>query len=474
MSDTSASSSRSSPEGRGSVDPDSSRPSHRRRQRGLAVGVRIVLIVGMLVVAGGVFGLLKATRKQSGMRGEPAPPITIRAIEATPRRVDRVWEGFGTVRSMARAQVAAEVSGRVVERPTDAEPGRSIARGGLILRIDPTDYEIALARAEQALAATRSQVDGLMVESERVGNQVRLARQELEAAERDLDRVMQAAERGAGTQGEIDSRITAVLRIMREINSLEQQADLIPSRRQALEAQIVSQQAEIHLAAQNRERTRVVSPIGGEIQGVSVRAGDYVNAGTTVAEVVDLARLEVPLRLPASSASWVARIVGVPDTVSLWDGPVTGEPDRTGTVTRLAPEADPASRTITVFVEVRQDPSSTERLLPGSFVQGRVRTPDPDLRVLLPRRAIRSGRVMLVQTEPDGTRRITAHPVATGYSLDARLPEVDPNETEWVALALGAEPPAGALVAVTALGQLEQGVRVLLSDDAAGPDGDRP
>lgn len=474
MSDTSASSSRSSPEGRSSVDPDSSRPSRRRRQRGLAVGVRIVLIVGMLVVAGGVFGLLKATRKQSGMRGEPAPPITIRAIEATPRRVDRVWEGFGTVRSMARAQVAAEVSGRVIERPADAEPGRSIDRGGLILRIDPTDYEIALARAEQALAATRSQVDGLMVESERVGNQVRLARQELEAAERDLDRVMQAAERGAGTQGEIDSRITAVLRIMREINSLEQQADLIPSRRQALEAQIVSQQAEIHLAAQNRERTRVVSPIGGEIQGVSVRAGDYVNAGTTVAEVVDLARLEVPLRLPASSASWVARIIGVPDTVSLWDGPVTGEPDRTGTVTRLAPEADPSSRTITVFVEVRQDPSSTERLLPGSFVQGRVRTPDPDLRVLLPRRAIRSGRVMLVQTEPDGTHRITPHPVATGYSLDARLPEVDPNETEWVALALGAEPPAGALVAVTALGQLEQGVRVLLSDDAADPDGDRP
>jgi multidrug efflux pump subunit AcrA (membrane-fusion protein) len=160
--------------------------------------------------------------------------------------------------------------------------------------------------------------------------------------------------------------------------------------------------------------------------------------------------------------------------VSLWDGPVTGEPDRTGTVTRLAPEADPSSRTITVFVEVKQDPSSTDRLLPGAFVQGRVRTPDPDLRVLLPRRAIRSGRVMLVTTDDDGIRRIVVHPVVTGYSLDARLPEVDPNETEWVVLALGAEPPAGSLVAVTALGQLEPGVRVLLSDDVPGTDGERP
>jgi len=461
-------------EGSPSGGSKSSHP-HRGRNKGLAVGVRLGLIAVLLVGSLVIFGVLRSTREQSKVRSDPAPPPVVRAVVAEARPVERVWEGFGTVRSMNRAQVAAEVSGRVIERPRDAEPGRAVARGQVLLVIDPTDYEVGVARARQGAAATRAQVDGLSVESERIGNQIRLAEEEIEAARRDLERTERAIASGAGSPGELDSKRTVLLRSQRELDGLRQQSELIPSRRLALEAQLAGQVAELRLAEENLVRTRVISPIEGEIQSIGPRTGDFISAGTPVAAVVDLARIEVPLRLPASSAGWVARVVGEPGTVSLWSGAAVGEPQHVGRIMRFSPEADADSRTITVFVEVEQDPTRPDRLLPGSFVHGRVRTPDPADRVVLPRRAIRSGRVMLVDADGSagggGERRVRVHLVRTDYSLEGSFPQIDPSENEWVVLLPDSVPPAGSMVAVTALEQLRPGMRVLLpgeeSADAA-------
>jgi hypothetical protein len=91
-------------------------------------------------------------------------------------------------------------------------------------------------------------------------------------------------------------------------------------------------------------------------------------------------------------------------------------------------------------------------------------------RVVLPRRAIRSGRVMLVDADAAagggrggrGERRVRIFPVRTDYALEASFPDIDPTENEWVVLLPDSVPPAGSMVAVTALEQLLPGMRVLL------------
>lgn len=437
----------------------------RKRRVGLAVGVRAVVVLVVLVAAGAVFGLMNAGRELSRVRSEPPPPLTVRAVPAEPRPIDRTWDGFGTVRSMNRAGVAPEVGGRVIERPPEAEPGRAVSRGDLLFAIDPADYEAAAARARQAAVAAEARLDSLNAEFVRVRTQIELAEDEVALADRDVERIMQAAEQGAANQGEVDARLIALRRAERELAALRQQIDLIPTRRDALQAELAGLRADERIAARNLTRTRVTSPIDGVIQSITPRPGDTVGAGVSAAEIVDLARLEIPLRLPARSAEWVRRVVGEPGTVSVWQDAPTGAPSHTGSITRLAPEADPASRTITVFVEVVQDPARPDRILPGSFVHARVRTPDPDQRVVLPRRAIRAGRIMLLESDGDGdARRVRVHPVRTGYALEGRFPSVDPAESEWVVLEPGTEPPPGSLVAVTALEQLEPGARVVLAE----------
>ncbi|MCC5824038.1 MAG: HlyD family efflux transporter periplasmic adaptor subunit [Phycisphaerales bacterium] len=439
----------------------------RRRQRfGLALGTRLLVIAALLVGAGVIFGLMNMGREQSRVRTEPPAPLTVRVVPADPRAVDRTWDGFGTVRSMNRAGVAPEVGGLVIERPEEAEAGRTVRRGDLLFAIDPADYEAALARAEQGVVAASSRLEALDVESSRLRMQAELAEDEIAAAYRDLERISEAADRGAANQGEVDARLTAVRRAERELTVLLQQIDLIPSRRNTLQAELAGLRADERIARRNLNRTRVTSPIDGVIHTITPRPGDTVAAGASAAEVVDLSRLEVPLRLPAAAAGWIDRVVGKPGAVSLWNGPAGAGPTHIGTITRLAPEADPASRTITVFVEVRQDPVRSDRMLPGSFVHARVRTPDTVERVILPRRAIRSGRVLLLVPDEGGELRVRPHPVRTGYAIDGRFPEIDPTESEWIVLDPETAPPPGSKVAVTALEQLEPGARVLVSDEA--------
>jgi multidrug efflux pump subunit AcrA (membrane-fusion protein) len=453
----------------------------------LAVGVRLAVIAVLLVGSGLIFGLLLVTREQSKVRTDPLPPVAVRTVVAEVRPVVRIWEGFGTVRSMSRAGVAAEVSGRVIERPAGVEPGLPIRAGALLLALDSTDYEVALTSAEQGVAALRAQIGGLAVELERVQSQVGLVDEEVAAAERDLQRTREAVAAGAGSQGEVDQRLSALRRSQRERDSLVQLLELLPSRRASLRAQLAGREAELRLATENLARTRVASPMDGEIQSIDAREGDYVTAGRVVAEVVDLSRVEVPLRLPASAASWLARTENNAEggSVRLWVGAAVGPAAHVGRITRFSPEADPASRTITVFVEVLQDPTRADRLLPGSFVHGRVATPDPVQRVVLPRRAIRSGRVMLIdpaqeseetgeQAGAEDTGVVRVFAVETGYAIDGRFPEVDPAETEWVVLAPGSTPPPGSRVAVSALEQLSPGVRVRVLSGAVEPNAGRP
>lgn len=424
---------------------------------------RVIAVVVLLMASSGVFGLLMATRKQSEKRPPALAAVTVRAIDADRHDTDRVWSGYGTARTMRGADIVAEVSGRVIERSGSIEPGKRVRRGELIVRIEDTDYVNALDSALQSVRAIEAQIDGLAVEEEQTRLQVQYAEEEIETARRDLDRIDQSIAAGVGNAGERDSVYAALLRAQRQLALLRQQLDLIPSRRLQMQAQLGAQNASARVARQNVERSTIRAPFDAELQSVSPREGDWVGAGASVARVVDLSRMEIPLKLPSSSSSWVR----VGDETRLWVREPVGEPQWVGTVIRVAPEADVSSRTITVFVEVDQDPADAGRLLPGQFVHGRVMTRDEHERVILPRRAVQSDTVFVAGELQEEVRTIRKVPVRVAYSFEGMRPEIDPVETQWVALELGFEPDRGSHVVVSLLDQVVTGMRVRLERDPA-------
>lgn len=82
---------------------------------------------------------------------EKAPPETPEVVRPVKTVIvgTGLTDGFmfpGTVRGAERAALSFQVSGPLVELPVNE--GDQVARGRLLARIDPTDFEIAIAEAE--------------------------------------------------------------------------------------------------------------------------------------------------------------------------------------------------------------------------------------------------------------------------------------------------------------------------------------
>jgi RND family efflux transporter MFP subunit len=431
----------------------------RWTSRGVRVGAGLILLAAAI----GLFIALRQTRPVPGRVGGAAaapiaPVIELRSVEAP-----LSYTGYGLARAMSEASVAAEVAARVVERPPTVEPGLPVRRGDLLIALDDTAFAHRVNAAERLVAATGAELAGLEVEEEAAAMQMDLAQAEVAIQQRDLDRVHEAMARGAGSEAEVDLRLASLRRAERELSALRERLHLVPSRRASLESRLEGLRADLAGAREELSRTRIVSPIDGILQEVAVRPGDLVAPGSPVARIVDLGRLEIPLRLPASAAVAVA----AGDGARLWlDGP--GERSWGGEVGRVGPDVEAQSRSLVVYVEVRQDLTGDARglLRPGQFLVGRVATGEARAGLLVPRRAVQDDAVWVVERLGDGLGQLSRRQVVVGRYLEGDFPDLDPDERQWAVLESGAA--EGELVAVGMAGDLEDGQTVRLADPVEG------
>ena len=81
----------------------------------------------------------------------PARVIEVAALPVAPRAT-----GFGTVRPDRVWTAIAQVGGTVVETHPDLKRGALLPAGALLVRIDPADYQLAIARMEARAHVART------------------------------------------------------------------------------------------------------------------------------------------------------------------------------------------------------------------------------------------------------------------------------------------------------------------------------
>lgn len=437
--------------------------------RALRVGVGLLALAAAIAV----YQILVVTKPQVAKTVGLREPLRVAVMQLDARRVPRSWTGYGTARALDASDLAAEVGGRIVERPPTIEAGVRVGRGELIVRIDPSDYEQAVASARRNAEALRAELAGLEVDEARLGEQIELAREEIEAARRDLERARESVERGAGNESQLDQARVVLQSRKRSLAALRQQSELIPTRRSAARARLAAAEADLRLAERNLERTEIRAPFAGSLQSVDAEVGEWAGVGQTIARIVDLSRLEVPLRLPVSASGSLTP----GDRVELRpDGEDLSEPSWSGEVQRIAPEADRDTRTLTVFAVFEQEiePGAAGLLRPGRFVMGEVTASSGGPRLVLPRRVVTDGAVLVARALPeddpaldrfdlsnaDRIRRVQRVPVRVDRPIRATFPDLAPAEREWVVLGPGG--PSG--LGPTDDLQLRPGDLVILSN----------
>jgi RND family efflux transporter MFP subunit len=208
-------------------------------------------VIAALLVAG--CGDSKSDAKKSA--GPAATPIT--AAKAEVRALELTEESVGSLEHFIDPKVGAEVAGRVVS--VTAFVGKKVKRGDALAEIDPVDLEIQ----NRGDAAEVARLETLVANQERiVANQQKLV------------------EKAYISQNAVDDSI---------------------AQRNALAEQLKSARARLDANRNALRKTKVVSPIDGEVEVQIVAVGDYVKVGDPLFQLVGTSRVHAHLPFPESA-----------------------------------------------------------------------------------------------------------------------------------------------------------------------------
>lgn len=420
-----------------------------RRLVALSIVTRIVVSLVVVGVGFGVFQALFLTRpKPPELRTDLTLP-RVRVMRTALVTVQRQWTGFGTADAMLRADVPAEVSGVVAAIEPGVLEGKPVEAGQPLIRLDDADYRQRLASVAQRLNELNAELEALDIEEKAWTDRLTFAQTDLDVARRDYDRIRTLVEQGDAKELELDRVITALQAAQRVVTSTREEVSKIAPRRLRWQAQRDGLLAEKALAERNVERCLIRSPLAGVLERVDIKVGEQVQPGRRVARVVNVEKIEVPVRLPSSARASIR----VGDEAAVES---TASSGRTwgGRVNRIGPSDDPVTRTFPVYIEVLQNPDDPAALTPGRFVMGRITGHEEEQRVVVPRGAVANDRVLLVVDDV-----IVHRDVLVAYQVQRRFPQLGlSSENYWAVLSDGVEP--GSLVLLNGATDIPAGARV--------------
>lgn len=159
---------------------------------------RIALIAAILGGAGVVFVLLSAMRQEPPKKPVENLAMLVAVAELEPVDARFPVRSQGTVRPRTETVLSAEVSGAIVEISPKFIPGGVFDADDVLMRIDPTNYEVAVTQAEALVRQRRIEHEGakkLRTQGYRAESEYASAAAALATAEADLVRAKRNLER---------------------------------------------------------------------------------------------------------------------------------------------------------------------------------------------------------------------------------------------------------------------------------------
>lgn len=294
-----------------------------------------------------------------------ADGLAVRVAAVVPQDIAPVVRGWGSVRAATTWAAIAEVRGQVIWRHPDLEAGKLIAAGTEVLKIDPTDYELAIAQGQADLSALSAEETQLRAEQDNTRRILTLESERLQIAQADLTRTRNLVTQGVAPQTRADDAEKAELQIRRVVTELQNSLDLIPARLERLAAQQARTKAAIGRARRDLDHSVLKAPFDVRISAVGAELYQSVSVGQMLVQANGVARAEVVVQVPlpafrrllvptdgagdaltaigaGPSGRMAAQLHPLIDPAQIWQA----------TVSRVEGALDPKARTVPVVVTV--------------------------------------------------------------------------------------------------------------------------
>lgn len=302
-------------------------------------------------------------------KARPAAPLPlVEPLAAQPAQHTLKAQAYGSVIPADALRVRAQVSGQLQRLHRNFEPGGVVPAQALLLRIDPSDYRLAVESAQADIAAAKAE---LAIEA----GKRKVAQEELQQLKGSL---------------QLDEASRALALRTPQLNKLR--AELLRANKRLEQAQLALARTELRL------------PYDLVVLSRALVSGELVNSGDVIGEVVRADRFWVSLqvspkllqRLQARSPQQAGSAVSVNANGVSYQAEVT----------RIVPQLNNDTRLAEVLVEIRDPlarlPENQQRppLLLGTYVQASLESGTLDNVLAIPRSALQAdNRLWLVDAD---------------------------------------------------------------------------
>jgi membrane fusion protein, multidrug efflux system len=280
----------------------------------------------------------------------------------------------GQAAAWRQTTLLAQVNGRV--QLVSAQENAGVGSGGLLVAIDPAEYELAVSDARARLSTAEAQYRELTLFDERI----------------DDPAIRADRERAARAKSGLDG------------------------------AEVQLRRAQLEL-----QRARVLAPFPGRITSLKVVPGQHVRAGDELLTVASLDPIKVEVQVLESEVGYLAPGRRATITFAAFPGEIF-----IGRIETINPLVERDTRTARVTVSV---PNPRGRILPGMYARVSLDARRFADRIIVPRAAIleRDRRTMLFVFDGDERGGLAKwRYVTTGLANETEVEIVESPDTETV------------------------------------------
>lgn len=324
--------------------------------------------IGILALA---LSMVQAAFKTRAERDRTPAPVrervfaanvtTIRAQTLTP-----VLTTFGELSARRALDIRPLTGGSIVQIGPNFVTGGRVARGDLLLRIDPTDFERALALAQTDLTQARAELRDAKAALELAQDDLKSATRQSELREGALARQKDLVARKIGTEAALETASLAASSARQAVLAKRQSVISAQARVSTADATVMRRQIQLDEAQGRLDETTIRAEIRGILSEVTALRGGIVGANEKLGRIIDPLALEVRFRV---SAAQYARLLGDGGTleraalsVTLRSGDVTL--NATGQIDRESADVGDGQTGRQIFATLDAAPG----MRPGDFV----------------------------------------------------------------------------------------------------------
>ncbi|MFD2256169.1 efflux RND transporter periplasmic adaptor subunit [Luteolibacter algae] len=372
----------------------------------MKLALKIIVPVVIIVLAFFGYEFLVSLKEEPQVKQPPPVVPVVDLLTVSPENHSPPVRSYGTVTSYFETALTPQVSGKITYVSPKFRVGESVSPDHLLVKIDPTDYEAALAEQKSILTV-----------AERT-----FAEEEIRAA--------QAAGDWEASGRELSKASDFVLR---KPQLSAAQADM-----DAAKANIAKAQADL-------DRTELRAPFSAIVTARSASPGNQASPQASLGNLVSTEKVEIRLPLTATEAVRVKLPTNAKLTSPLKPGHVWE-----AKLVRLDPTVDQKNQVIYAVAEVTDPFADEENPLPvGMFANALIDGVEIENSYRIPEAALVNDQYLWIIGEDENLKQVPAH---REFGHDGDI---------FVTLDPSTEKPAGEIRVVTRpLSNFRDGMKV--------------